>query len=481
MSLSPATDAHRPAVHPRPPWGWINDPNGLAFHDGHYHVFFQHNPHSPRHGDIRWGHLRSPDLIRWQLLLPALSPTPGGDDADGCFSGNAVDDGARLVAFYSANRTDRWWQPIAAAESHDGGLSWTKHPKLVIPEPPDGCTMWRDPYVWHQEGHWRMLVGAALADGRGAAFLYTSHDLDQWAYQGPFLTSEHGDDPATGWECPQYADFGALDGALIVSDWHPQDGPRGTLVLSGRGHDGQFSAGAPAPLDHGPDFYAPALVSAPDGRLLLWGWAREARDNDWVDQSGWAGLLTLPRELTLADDGTVRQQPARELLALRGPQPLRTIGRSTSDEPVDLGRVDRCFDLTARPTATGPKEPVLRLATSADGTEHLDIRLDPTNRQLVVDRDHASADHRAHRGSYRLPLPGPAIGPVELRLIIDHSIAELYLSTGQTLTLRFYPTGDTPWQLQALGDCAYAVQAWPLTPISVDMELAKGEAARLSQ
>ncbi|MGQ4363555.1 glycoside hydrolase family 32 protein [Streptomyces sp. SAS_272] len=480
MSIPLGSDPHRPAVHLRPPRGWINDPNGLVFHDGHYHVFFQYNPHGSRHGTIHWGHFRSPDLTHWQLLPPALAPTPGGYDADGCFSGNAVSDGDRLVAFYSAHREDRWWQSIAAADSHDGGLSWTKRPELVIPEPPDGTIMWRDPYVWRQDGRWRMLVGAALADGRGAAYLYTSDDLDQWTSEGPFLTSEtsdSGDVPDTGWECPQYADFGAGSGALIVSDWHPQDGPRGTLVLLGSVRDGQFSAAAPVPLDYGPDLYAPALLPAADGRLLLWGWAGEARDPDWADEWGWSGLLTLPRELTLADDGTIHQQPARELLALRGPQTLKSNGCSTSYEPVDLGQVERCFDLTARLRATGSEEPVLRLVTTADDSEHLDIRIDPATRQLVVDRDHASLDPRAHGGSYRLPLPDAATETVELRLIVDHSVAELYLSTGQTLTLRFYPTGDDPWRIQAGGDLDYTVEAWELSPLTTESDLAEGDAA----
>ncbi|MGI5459310.1 glycoside hydrolase family 32 protein [Streptomyces sp. CA-249302] len=457
------TDPHRPAVHLRPPRGWINDPNGLVFHDGHYHVFFQHNPHGTRHENVHWGHFRSPDLVHWQLLPLALTPTPGGYDADGCFSGNAVGDGERLVAFYSAHRADRWWQPIAAADSLDGGLSWTKRPELVVPEPPSGSTMWRDPYVWRQDGGWRMLVGAALADGRGAAFLYTSDDLEQWTYQGPFLTSEPEERsrPDTGWECPQYADFGALGGALIVSDWSPQDGPRGTQVLTGRD---RFAA--PVPLDHGPDFYAPALLPAPDGRRLLWGWAREARDADWADESGWAGVLTVPRELTLTEDGTLRQEPARELLALRGPQAVKSAGLSTAEDgPAELGPVGRCFDLTARLAVSGTGDASLRLVTSADGSERLDIRLDVTNHQLVVDRGHASLDPRAHGGSATMPCPA---GPIELRLVVDHSIAELYLSTGQTLTLRFYPTGDAPWRIQAGGDLEYAVEAWELLPMPVD-------------
>ncbi len=469
MPTSPA-DPHLPAVHLRPPRHWINDPNGLVFHDGHYHVFFQYNPYGPQHAHIHWGHVRSPDLIHWEALPVALAPTPGGDDADGCYSGNAVSVDGRLVAFYSANRTGRWWQPVTTAESHDDGHTWAKRPELLIPEPPAGTTMYRDPYVWRQDGRWRMLVGSALADGRGAAHLYESDDLEHWEYRGPFHTSTAASATGpVGWECPQYATFGDR-GVLIVSDWTPQGGPSHTTVHTGHERDGRFTPAAPpVPLDHGPDFYAPALLKAPGpDRWLLWGWSWEARDDAWSHEAGWSGVLTLPREVTLTDDGTVVQRPARELLALRGERVLHRTGHVTRAEPAELGPVGRTFDLTAvlTPDPTGTSG--LRLITSADGTEYLDIGLDPTAGQITVDRGRASLDPRARGGTYTLPCPA-ATRPgasVELRVIVDRSIAEVYLADGRVLTLRFYPLADGPWRLQARttgsGRSGFGVEAWDL-------------------
>ena len=485
MSEPPA-DPHLPAVHLRPPRNWINDPNGLAYHDGHYHVFFQHNPHGPQHGDIHWGHFRSPDLVHWEQLPDALAPTPGGYDADGCYSGNAVSDGERFVAFYSANRAGCWWQPIAAAESRDGGRTWTKRPRLLIPEPPAGTTMYRDPYVWRHEGAWRMLVGAALADGHAAALLYQADDLEHWQYQGPFLTSSPFPASATdapgdaesggsGWECPQYATFGA-HGVLIVSDWDARRGPRGVLAFAGRAQHGRFEAGRPVLLDHGPDFYAPALLHAPDGRWLLWGWAREARDGDWVNQAGWSGVLTLPRELTLAGDGSVCQRPARELLALRTRRTLRRSTQIAPEQPRDLGEVSRTCHITVVLHPDGPTSAGLRLITSSGGDEYLDISLDLAAGRLVADRARASRDPRAKTGAYTMPCPA-ASAPgtaVEIHLVVDRSIIEIYLPTGQTLTLRFYPTGDAPWRLQARttgARCGFVVEAWDLSPDGIRDEL----------
>ncbi|MCX5328589.1 MULTISPECIES: glycoside hydrolase family 32 protein [unclassified Streptomyces] len=478
MSVTPA-DPHLPVAHLRPPRNWINDPNGLAFHDGHYHVCFQYNPHGPEHANMHWGHFRSPDLITWEELPVALAPTPGGEDADGCFSGNAISDGDRMVAFYSAHRDDRWWQPVTTAESRDNGVTWTTRGSLLIPEPPEGATMYRDPYVWREADRWRMLVGTAQADGRAAALLYESGDLEQWKYRGHFLDRApqpvaQDADTGLGWECPQYLHADGR-GALLLGAWDPELGPRRTVVYPGREQDGRFLAGDPVLLDHGPDFYAPALLNAPDGRWLLWGWSWEARDPKWVRESGWAGLLTLPREVTLAEDGSVRQRPAAELLALRDERAVTATGETAGTAV--LGTVGPSFDLTARleprhaesaGTAGG-----LRLVTSADGTEYLDIRIDAAG-ELVVDRDHASLDPRAHGGTYRVPCPEARAvsgAPVELRLVVDRSVAELYLPSGRALTLRFYPTGGAPWRIEAHaggeGSLGYTVGAWNLRPYTM--------------
>ncbi|MEV6012693.1 glycoside hydrolase family 32 protein [Streptomyces sp. NPDC051976] len=474
MSNAPC-DRHRPVAHLRPPQNWINDPNGLVHHDGQYHVCYQYNPHGTDHANMHWGHFRSADLLNWQILPLALTPTPGGEDADGCYSGNAVSDGDRIVAFYSAYRRDRQHQPVTTATSHDGGLTFRPRGDLLIPEPPDGTTMYRDPYVWRHGDGWRMLVGAALADGRAAVLLYDSPDLEDWTYLGPFHTGapqpvgDAGVLTGDGWECPQYLpaadDLGR--GILILSAWTAEDGPGGVLALTGKDRNDVFEAGPPQLLDHGPDFYAPAVMRAPGGRWLLWGWACEARDQVWTRTDGWAGTLTVPREIKLTEDCRVHQQPAAELTALRGERVVHAAGSVIGDKLIELGEPGRSFDLAARLELSG--QAGLRLVTSADGSEYLDIRLDPFAGLLVVDRENASHDPKANRGTYRMPYP---VGePVDLRLIVDHSIAEIFLSTGQALTLRIYPVGDGPWRLQAHAtpdaQLRYSVDAWQIRPLNI--------------
>ena len=481
MSREVTRDPHLPAVHLRPPQHWVNDPNGLVFHDGWFHVFFQYNPDSARHANMHWGHVRSADLVHWEPLPVALAPTPGGDDADGVWSGNAVSVEDSLVAFYSARREDRWWQPIAAAVSTDG-VSFRKEPALLVAEPPPGTVMFRDPYVWRDGARWRMLVGAALADGRGAALQYFSEDLLHWEYGGPFLAQPPtplpgGGDTEEGWECVQYADFGVQRGALVLSAWDPEDGAGRTAVYVGRDWGDHFATQAePRRFDYGPDFYAPALMRAPDGRWLAWGWVWEARDEErvgsvstWTDEVGWAGMLSLPRELTLTADG-VAQRPAREVDGLRGALLVDASGTLSPHAAEPLGEVSHCFDVVARLGwhAGGGAAAGLSLVTSADGSEHLDVFVDPRSGDVVIDRDAASLDPRAKAGSWRIPTLMRPGGSVEVRMVVDHSVVEVFLDNGAAATVRFYPVGQGPWRLTARNDgegtAEYAALAWELVP-----------------
>ncbi|MFE1755002.1 GH32 C-terminal domain-containing protein [Streptomyces anandii] len=161
------------------------------------------------------------------------------------------------------------------------------------------------------------------------------------------------------------------------------------------------------------------------------------------------------------------QRPATELLALRAGRAV-TATAETSGTAV-LGTVGPSFDLTARlePRTAGTAGG-LRLVTSAEGTEYLDIGLDPLTGELVVDREHASLDPRAHGGTYRVPAQTGA--PVDFRLVVDRAVAELYLPSGRTLTLRFYPTGGAPWPIEVRahgGGLGYTVEAWNLRPYAM--------------
>ena len=187
--------------------------------------------------------------------------------------------------------------------------------------------MFRDPFVRRVDGGYTMLVGGGYRDGTGVVLQYRSQDLLTWTAMGPFCTAADavvsGRDTGDAWECPQLLVRGDR-GLLIISAWRQGSGPSHVEYVTGRLVGDRLEPDGAGRLDHGPDFYAPALTVDPTGRCLLWGWAWEARDDSAVEQDGWAGLLTVPRVVELAADGTPRFSPAAELVGLRGDGGSRT-------------------------------------------------------------------------------------------------------------------------------------------------------------
>lgn len=309
----------------------MNDPNGVCRIDGVYHVFFQYNPGATTHGDVHWGHARSIDLLTWTYSAVALAPRPGGIDAAGCWSGCVVDDDGVPTAVYTAVPDHAGNAGVALARSDRSLVEWRQGGAFLAGTPADSAIdEVRDPFVFSHRGHRYAVQGAGARHGRPQLLLYGCDDLEHWSELGPLLTD---DDPVAAevaaanlWECPNLA---RIDGrwVLLVSLWrgreetHELAGVRyliGDLMPAGAGL--RFVAESGGTVDEGPTFYAPQLLATPD-RTLLWGWAWElGRTDQEVEDAGWAGMLTFPRELFVAD-GQLRSRPAAELTGLRG-EPL---------------------------------------------------------------------------------------------------------------------------------------------------------------
>ncbi|MGB7355304.1 MAG: glycoside hydrolase family 32 protein, partial [Acidobacteriaceae bacterium] len=194
-----ANDPRRPQYHLLPARNWMNDPNGPIYWGGQYHMFFQYNPHAAVWGDMHWGHAVSPDMIHWRHLPVALAPTPGGPDAAGCFTGSALNDGARVAILYTGvvsapeNETTIRDGAHSLRESQclafsTGDLTrWTKDSQAVIAVPPPGLavTGFRDPAPWRQGDAWYCAIGSGIRGQGGAILLYRSADLRHWDYLHP--------------------------------------------------------------------------------------------------------------------------------------------------------------------------------------------------------------------------------------------------------------------------------------------------------
>ncbi|MFC5216462.1 glycoside hydrolase family 32 protein [Streptomyces coerulescens] len=462
MSLAAqCTDPRAPRFRVRPPANWINDPNGPFRWRGRHHLFYQHNPDAPVHANVHWGHVSSADLVHWEHHPIALTPTPGGPDEAGCWSGCVVDDDGVPTAVYTG--VDRHHTGVGsiclarALMPEDETLTdWRPLPAPVVTGPPAGLdvVMFRDPFVFTHGGRRWAAVGAGHADGTPSVLLYDCDDLTDWRFAGVLLD---GTDPvaahafgdgAVGWECPQL--LRAADGTwvLVLSLW---DGsPSSTGYLTGRliavGEDGlRFEARAVGRLDQGRDFYAPAVLQEPD-RALLWGWSWEAREQAEVDRAGWAGVLTAPRVVDVRPDGSLRVLPAPELELLRAAEPFVTAAGTPAALP-------DAYDLTV--TASGRTG--VRLLRSASGAE-LTVLVDPGEGTVTLDR--GDWPRTGSEGAGPIVVRAPAD---EVRILVDGSLFELFVGDRAMVTERVYRRPDDVAELLVTGAGA-TVSGWELVP-----------------
>ena len=260
------------------------------------------------------------------------------------------------------------------------------------------------------------------------------------------------------WECPQFA---WELGVLLVGSWRQDTGPIAVLAIKGVERHGELAVADVELADHGPDFYAPSLMRAQDGRYLLWGVIREGRDSEWRDETGWAGMLSLPREISL-QDGRLSTRPARELTGLRGELCAEYVGSSSG---ALLEELPRAFELLLRLDHL-PETVTLELDFGAD--QALAIHLDRVGGKITIDRDRASSDSRAHRGKTIIESIDHLLAPdtLELRWFIDHSVSELFVADSIVATSRFFPLSREPWRIRVTmsGVCDLEARVWPLRP-----------------
>ena len=452
FDLAAPADPHRPRFHFLPPSGWMNDPNGLVFVDGRLHLFYQHNPNGPYHDRIHWGHAVSDDLVHWQHLPIALTPTPGGYDTEGCWSGCAVvHDGVPTLLY--TGLAPRQVQCLAT--SRDGLVTWTKEPAPVLSQPPPGLAIVgdppeiRDPWVWRDGEGWSMLLGSGVRNGttdgvegpEGVLLLYRSIDLRSWEYVGVAHRGRFASNTSV-WECPNLFSLGDRD-VLLVSE---QLEYKHTYVQSGRFDGHTFTPAWTGNTDHGSFFYAGLSVLDPARRRLLFGWIKEGRAYDATrPNAAWSGVLSLARELSLAPDGTLRMTPAAEYASLRGGEhalpPLRLEAGTRRGVPELHGDALE-IEVHARVPAGASLSLLVRM--SPDDQERSVVRYHGTEQELHVDTTAASLAVDTTPEIVRVRHASE--GSIALRVFLDRSVLEVFADDRTCVTARPYPT-----RLDALG------------------------------
>lgn len=311
----------RQILHLEPLHGWMNDPNGLCYFNNKYHVYFQYSPDSAVGDGMKcWGHYESADLLSWNFRGTVLFPdTP--DDKDGVYSGCALNSGNTLEIFYTGNVLEEGEHDytisgrganVIRVTSADGHIMSEKHTLLRNSDYPAFCSCHvRDPKVSFDGELWHMVLGARTLDDKGCVLYYSSENSIDWKYDGCQQVEDFG----YMWECPDR--FSIKDHTFLSVS--PQGLPHSEFENQNVYSSGYFKAdGALSDFiewDYGFDFYAPQTFEAPGGRRILIGWMGIGDipyENPTVSM-GWQHCLTIPRELSVDENGEILQNPIREL------------------------------------------------------------------------------------------------------------------------------------------------------------------------
>ncbi|KAL6236853.1 hypothetical protein BDW75DRAFT_205460 [Aspergillus navahoensis] len=490
---APYTEPYRPQYHFTPARNWINDPNGLLYVNGTYHMFYQYNPGGVAHEAMSWGHAASRDLTHWDERPVALTAKgfPGKNISEQFFSGGAVIDadnssgfgigngtGAPMVAMYtsfyvydqtlpSGKKVRANQQSQSLAYSLDSGETWSTYdaanPVLLHPPHPyeSQYKEWRDPNVfWHALTN-RWILTTALSDLQ-KLLIYTSTDLKNWTF-----ASEFGPYNAVGgvWECPNFFPL-PVDNDESNVKWvaiiglNP-GGPPGTVGSGNQYILGQFNGTHFLPdaeslheegeanwLDYGPDFYAALVYNGlPEFQRTIVAWMSNWQYAEKVPTTVWRNAMTIPRRLglkTIKGKVVVAQEPEEDWAAITSKPKTTQFSSLPANSTRNLGSLGKT--LAANLTFSASDENassfgISLLATQNFTTETL-IGYDFATKHLFVDRrasGNTSFDE-TFASVYRAPLDPADDGTVTLRIFADWSSVEVFGGQGETtLTAQVFP------------------------------------------
>ena len=470
LAIHPRTQSlyqefHRPQFHFTPESKWMNDPNGLYYHKGKYHLFYQYFPDSIVWGPMHWGHAESNDLLHWKHLPIALFP----DSLGYIFSGGAIvdknntsklgtNDNPPIIATFThhdiagekAKTND--FQKQSIAYSLDGGYEWMKYAGNPVIPNTQKIKDFRDPkVVWHEPSQKWILVLAAYDRVK----FYASANLIDWEFLSDF--GVEGDKRL--WECPDLFPM-KVEGTneykwvLIVSIQKnaPNDGTATSYFV---GHfDGTvFKSEVENQewLDWGTDNYAFVTwnnVPKDDGRILGIGWMSNWQYAQIVPTENWRSAMTLPRELTLVKSKSkysLHGLPIREFQTLRGASTalnqLEIIGEKVLEGSFSASQVE--LDITVNLKKTTANSFGIKLQNELG--ENILIKFDKREGKMFVDRTN-SRKHKFSEDFFKNIHSAPIAfekDKMNIRLIIDAASVEIFINNGElSFTSIFFPSKE---------------------------------------
>lgn len=451
-----ADKAYRPKIHFSPAAHWINDPNGMVYVNGVYHLFFQYHPYSSVWGPMHWGHATSRDLISWKEEPIALYP----DSLGYIFSGSAVVDvnnssgfgkngKAPLVAVFTHHnsKTEKEridFQTQSIAYSNDNGKTWTKYEGNPVIKNP-GIADFRDPKVmWHAATQkWIMTLAT-----KDCVTFYSSPDLKNWAKESSFgkELGAHGG----VWECPDLVEMefeGKKVWVLLVSiNPGAPNGGSATQYFIGEfdGHTFTTNQKDTRWIDYGPDNYAGVTWSNTGKRKLFIGWMSNWNYAQQLPTQSWRNAMTIARELHLAKGGNelyLASLPAAELTKYETQQ--ASLKNITVNEKAAVIAKTGVLHFPSRfnLTTTADTDFAIRFYNKATG-EELKIGYDKKANNYFIDRSRSGIVnfHSGFAAKHTVPRISTS-KEIKLRLLFDASSVELFADNGlSVMTSLFFPT-----------------------------------------
>ena len=391
------TDYYRPSYHFTPAYGWMNDPNGMVYKDGEYHLYYQYNPYGSKWGNMHWGHAVSRDLIHWQHLDPAIAR----DTLGHIFSGSSVVDihntagyGKNAIIALYTSASDKNGQIQCMAYSTDNGRTFTKYESNPVLTPFDGLRDFRDPKVfWYEKGKcWYMIVSA----DKETRF-YKSKNLKKWEYVSAFGNGM-GQQPCQ-YECPDFFQL-PVNGDLNNMKWVMIMNINPGCLFGGSAteyfvgdFDGKNFTCADAHeakwMDYGKDHYATVTFSNTGNRVLAMTWMSNWQYADLTPFKQNRGANGLPRELKLFELDNkyyIQEGVAPEVMALR--KETKELGNLTIEKEKDLAGIasgmNGAFEIEADVTADA--NGIAGIEIYNNKQERTLVYIDMKNRRIVTDR-----------------------------------------------------------------------------------------------
>lgn len=459
-------EKHRLQFHFSPEAKWMNDPNGLVFHQGEYHMFYQHYPDSTVWGPMHWGHAVSKDLVHWEHLPIALYP----DSLGYIFSGSAVLDKKNtsglgttsnppLVAIFTYHHPEmeregsNVFQTQAIAYSLDNGRTWTKYNgNPVLPNP--GIKDFRDPKVFWYEPQQKWVMALAVKDHIS---FYSSPDLKNWKLESEFGVElgAHGG----VWECPDL--FKLKDKWILLVSINP-GGPNGGSATQYFAGDFDGTTFTPADkltrwLDYGRDNYAGVTwsdIPEADSRRIFIGWMSNWDYSNVVPTEKWRSAMTVPRALDLVETNNgpvVTTYPVAEIRQLRSDS---IVLNKTNNKEVDINpNAYAIYDLELH-IDSKTSVSAFEIELSNESGEKFIIAYNPDKGEFILNRDKSGKNDFSDKfnglQSGEFPFKESVMN---IRMLVDVGSVELFVNEGTlSMTGLFFseqPLTKAIWQSQS--------------------------------